>query len=62
MGREWGEEERRKERDAEERGRRSGLGKCWEERREGRAIREARGDKNEFLFHPQLNNPSKVER
>lgn len=30
-----------------------GLAGSWKEKREGRAIREERGDKNEFLFHPE---------
>lgn len=30
-----------------------GLEEGWKEKREGRAIREGRGDKNEFLFHPE---------
>lgn len=39
-----------------------GLEEGWKDRREERAIREGRGDTNEFLFHPEYNNPQKLQR
>lgn len=46
-------EKRRKGKKFRGEGETMGLEEGWKEKREGRAIREGRGDKNEFLFHPE---------
>lgn len=63
MGQEWRREERQgREKLSREEGETMGLVRGWKGRREGTSIREGRGDKNEFLFHPEWNNPQKLQR
>lgn len=59
-----GEEKKRQGREKQSRGEEEtvGLVRGWNGRREGTSIREGRGDKNEFLFHPEWNNPQKLQR
>lgn len=43
-------------------GEKMGLEEGWKEERKERAVREGKEDKNEFLFHPEKNNPPKLYR
>lgn len=55
-------EKKRKRKIQRREGEKMGLEEDWKEKRKARAMREGKEDKNEFLFHPEKNNPPKLYR